>query len=330
MLQNIASLTDDIVIVDTGSNDKTPDIARRFGCKVHHFEWVDDFSKARNESLTHCIHPWVLILDADELVSDALKLWLAGFKTGTSMAEAYSIPTLNFFNDREAVPGLTEAVIDQEDFPSKYYVVTQKVRLFRRQDPIKFEGVIHETVEPCLLRAGIPVVYIQYSVFHLGYLERSEDINALKAQKYLSLTEQKFLSDTGNVKSRYDYAYQLYLLGRKKEAVCHFRIIQKAGIGYQPQMDYFIWESHFTRFRYSRYLNKILPIPANHPFWADIHMIKVKCLIRENDLVGAMKILRLIRRHKPDHLLLKKMMLYVSSKLENTYYLKNIIEPGSK
>src|SRR6516225_959689 len=65
-LESVADLVDEIIVVDTGSTDSTPDIARRFGARVSHFQWVDDFSAARNESLRHATGEWIFWLDADE------------------------------------------------------------------------------------------------------------------------------------------------------------------------------------------------------------------------------------------------------------------------
>ena len=65
-LESVVDLVDEIVVVDTGSTDSTPDIARRFGARVFNFQWVDDFSAARNESLRHATGEWIFWLDADE------------------------------------------------------------------------------------------------------------------------------------------------------------------------------------------------------------------------------------------------------------------------
>lgn len=56
---------DELIVVDTGSTDKTKEIALSYGAKVFDFPWVDDFAAARNESLKHCTGDWVLSIDAD-------------------------------------------------------------------------------------------------------------------------------------------------------------------------------------------------------------------------------------------------------------------------
>ena len=67
-LESVRGLADEIVVVDTGSTDRTVEIAKQHGAKVDHFTWCDDFSAARNLALAHATGDWVLVLDADETV----------------------------------------------------------------------------------------------------------------------------------------------------------------------------------------------------------------------------------------------------------------------
>src|SRR5207253_10332123 len=63
-LESVKDIVDEMVIVDTGSTDSTPDIAREYGAKVIPHVWKDDFSEARNVSLDHAEGDWVLWLAA--------------------------------------------------------------------------------------------------------------------------------------------------------------------------------------------------------------------------------------------------------------------------
>jgi tetratricopeptide (TPR) repeat protein len=67
-----------MLVLDTGSSDGTPDIARACGAEVHYFEWIDDFSAARNRALELADADWNLVLDADEWVEPQSEfLWSA-------------------------------------------------------------------------------------------------------------------------------------------------------------------------------------------------------------------------------------------------------------
>jgi tetratricopeptide (TPR) repeat protein len=68
-LSSVKDLVDEMVIVDTGSSDQTPEIARSFGAEVHYYTWNHNFSAARNESLKYAQGDWILVLDADEVLN---------------------------------------------------------------------------------------------------------------------------------------------------------------------------------------------------------------------------------------------------------------------
>ena len=68
-LGSVKDVVDEMVILDTGSTDRTVEIAKDFGAKVYHFQWCDDFAAARNEALKYVQGEWVLVLDADEVLT---------------------------------------------------------------------------------------------------------------------------------------------------------------------------------------------------------------------------------------------------------------------
>ena len=67
-LESVSGVADQLVVVDTGSTDATVEIARSHGAEVHHFQWIDDFAAARNQSIRIATANWILWLDADERV----------------------------------------------------------------------------------------------------------------------------------------------------------------------------------------------------------------------------------------------------------------------
>jgi glycosyltransferase involved in cell wall biosynthesis len=69
-LRSVKGVVDQIIVLDTGSTDDTVKIAKSMGARVHHFEWCDDFSAARNAALGHSSAQWNLILDADEWIGE--------------------------------------------------------------------------------------------------------------------------------------------------------------------------------------------------------------------------------------------------------------------
>ena len=70
-LGSAADLVSEIVVVDTGSTDRTKELAKGFGAKVPEFPWVDSFAAARNESVRHATQKWIFWLDADDRIDEA-------------------------------------------------------------------------------------------------------------------------------------------------------------------------------------------------------------------------------------------------------------------
>ena len=68
-LISVKDIADEMIVVDTGSSDKTREIAAAFGARVFDFVWTDDFSEARNYSLAQAAGDWILVLDGDETLS---------------------------------------------------------------------------------------------------------------------------------------------------------------------------------------------------------------------------------------------------------------------
>src|SRR6266446_5605964 len=69
-LQSAADLVDETVVVDTGSTDRTEEVADSFGAKVFDFPWVDDFAAARNECIRHATGDFIFWMDADERIDE--------------------------------------------------------------------------------------------------------------------------------------------------------------------------------------------------------------------------------------------------------------------
>ena len=163
-LNSVKDLVDEIVIVDTGSTDKTKEIAGKFTKKIFNFAWCDDFAKARNESLKHATGDWVLVLDADETISeeDLLKireitnrkdvvgsvLIQRNYIKNLKDVELGQIGGMNVFEAGHSEKGFVRSEEDKyvESKGLAGWFATPIVRLFKRQPSATFSGVVHEDV----------------------------------------------------------------------------------------------------------------------------------------------------------------------------------------
>jgi tetratricopeptide (TPR) repeat protein len=124
-LASVQGLASQIVAVDTGSTDRTVEIAREHGAEVHSFAWCDDFSAARNEALKHATGDWILNLDADEeLLAEHRETILREMQAATVMA--YRLPIIDKGREHEGCS----------------YVP----RLFRNAPGLFFVGRVHEQI----------------------------------------------------------------------------------------------------------------------------------------------------------------------------------------
>ncbi len=152
-LSSIRPAVDEIVVVDTGSTDGTLEIARDFEAKISHFDWVNDFSAARNVALGRAGGDWILVLDADEFASERLAKEIR-----------------EFIQNRPAI-GRLKIVSNFRRNGSELRSQSFVSRLFPRG--AHFQGRIHEQVV-----SPLPRVNLRGDLWHDGYLEtRKTDRN---------------------------------------------------------------------------------------------------------------------------------------------------------
>ena len=121
------------IVVDTGSTDRTIEIAEQMGAKVYHFEWKDDFSAARNYAIDKAVGDWLIILDADEY-----------FPPGEAEKLARHIERVESdLQLRENCIALS-CSWDNIDENGKPVSIGSNVRVFRNIPSIRFKGRIHE------------------------------------------------------------------------------------------------------------------------------------------------------------------------------------------
>ena len=156
-LTSAANLFDEIIVVDTGSTDRTVEIARSFGAKVFDFVWVSDFAAARNAALGRATGDYAFWLDADDVLEppqrERLKTLLLGLRHGD---EAAYVVRCSCDPDKQGGGG--ETVVDH-------------IRLFPLRNDVRWTYRVHEQILPALRRADIPVRWSDITVRHTGYTD---------------------------------------------------------------------------------------------------------------------------------------------------------------
>jgi glycosyltransferase involved in cell wall biosynthesis len=156
-LESVRGIFDEIVVVDTGSTDRTREIAREFGARVFEFTWIDDFAAARNEALAHATGDYAFWLDADDVVEpperEKLRALLDGLRTD------------------EPAGYVVRCACDPGPDGSGGETVVDHVRLFPLRKDVRWTYRVHEQIMPALRRAGIPVRWTDLVVRHTGYVD---------------------------------------------------------------------------------------------------------------------------------------------------------------
>jgi len=218
-LMSVMPVVDEIIIVDTGSTDRTKVIAKTYGAKVYDFEWTNDFSEARNFSLSEATGDWILVLDADETISalDYDRL-INIVKNNPDHPAAYSITTRNYVKP----PYVIGWTCNNGEYPDEEegtgWYPSPKVRLFTNDSCIRFENLVHEIVEPSLRKNGIKIREIDIPVHHYGQLDREHYV--AKGNKYYRLSKKKLEGKGEDLKALSELAVQAGgEFGKYEEAV---------------------------------------------------------------------------------------------------------------
>jgi glycosyltransferase involved in cell wall biosynthesis len=216
-LASVRKLVDEIIIVDTGSEDRTIDIAQAFGARVFEMQWKNDFAEARNYSLAQASGEWIMILDADEIIATQDTERLRSIVEDKSAGRvAYAITTRNYTSQANLVGWVNnDQEYDAESAGNGWYP-SRKVRLFRNDPGIRFRYPIHELVEPSLKASAYRIVDCPVPVHHYGKLNGEK--NDQKASGYYRLGKKKLAELGDNAVALREMAVQAAGLEKFSEA----------------------------------------------------------------------------------------------------------------
>ena len=175
------------IVVDTGSTDRTVEIAREMGAEIYHFQWIDDFAAAKNYAIEQASGDWIAFLDADEYMNreDAKKL-------------------VNLLEQADALkpgakmPLFVRCAWIQLGDNGKPFSVDPQDRIFRNRKDLRYHGKIHEQIR---VPQGGRYTFIQaadmLSIFHTGYTKSAYKETG-KLQRNIELLERELEEDPEN------------------------------------------------------------------------------------------------------------------------------------
>ncbi len=217
-LDSVKPIATQIVVVDTGSTDRTVAIAKENGAEVYYFEWNDNFSDARNAAHEHAIGDWVLILDADEEMPVESHQKLTEDMAAQNVL-GYRIPICNVHESLDSV--------------------TYVPRLFRNAPALFFVGRVHEQIYASVIvrkaEWGMEAILGTGRINHHGY-EPALVKERQKVKRNLKLMERAVEEMPDEAALLMNYGLDLVNDGRLEEGLEKYRLAVAALEPHQPKL----------------------------------------------------------------------------------------------
>jgi tetratricopeptide (TPR) repeat protein len=218
----LVDLVDECIVVDTGSTDRTREIAQQLGALVHEFPWCDDFSAARNETLRYATGEWILWFDADDRIDaenrERLRRVLAGLGNENLL-----------YMMRCVCP---------PDPDSPFATIGDHPRLFRKHPQVRWQHRVHEQIVPAILAQGGDLRFTDVTIEHSGY--QNAELSRAKDARNVRLMELELQEQPDDPWTRFNLGQTLFALGRNAEAIDH---LQRALAGCRPT-ETFVFRVH--------------------------------------------------------------------------------------
>ena len=224
-LESVRGLWDDLVVVDTGSTDRTVEIARGFGARLFEFTWQDDFSLARNFCIAQATGDWILSIDADESIAardhEVIRRYLRRADVDAVMASQRHYVTRGVVVGWQPGPGGYD-----EGKPYPGFMDVRCRRLFRNRPWLRWRNRVHEeliSTDPAHPLREVPGEWV---IHHYGKTDARAVLHA-KGEAYLRIGLKKIEDEPDNPQARYELAVQYGELSRPEEALACFEEVRR-------------------------------------------------------------------------------------------------------
>ncbi len=198
-LEHIVPYISEIIIVDTGSTDRTKEIAHQFTDQIYDFEWCNDFSQARNFSISKAANDWILVLDADEIVTEFDR----------------NIPK-SLARVDESTVGRIKIINNIEDKWGPAWNTERISRLFNKRW-FHYEGIIHEQIVQKNSGKAYKTIPVGITVDHVGYAKEVVNKKS-KLNRNISLLQQAISTTPHDPYLHYQLGKSYYMAKEYQQA----------------------------------------------------------------------------------------------------------------
>lgn len=259
-LNSVKDIVDEMIIVDTGSNDRTVEIARSFGAKLYFYKWNNSFSDARNESLKYASKDFILIMDGDdEFCSGDIDKFKKLINGNLDENAVYLFETYSYCGSSVEENNIT---------------INLNPRLFKNNHGFKYAGEIHNQ----LVNKQYEVKDISENIriYHYGYLD---DIMKKKDKKNrnIPILKEQLRKDPQNKFAHFNIGTEYFVENNLEKALEHYYEAYKdfnpySGFGY-----FLVIRMMVINYNLGEY-EKVLEIADDnakyYPQLTDLHFVK--------------------------------------------------------
>ena len=198
-LECVKSFIDEIIVVDTGSTDNTISVAKEHGATVYEFDWIDDFSAARNYSFSKATGDWIMWLDTGDIITEKARKAFVELKNGATICD----PT----SDAEIIVSTMNRGIDENGIVQHSFLT---VRLLKRLANPIWNGAVHEVPSTDNEKAYLAEECVVNDP--VAWTNKATDRN-------LNILNRLYDAGDRSPRTMYYRGIELYCLGRWKEAI---------------------------------------------------------------------------------------------------------------
>ncbi len=220
-LLSVAGIADEIIFLDTGSTDKTISIAEKYNCRIYHYKWDGNFTRARNTACSYATHDWIFCIDCDERLKYPERVLSAIASatpvTGCIIAERHN-----------------HTIADDGELSNE---MRGNARLFRNIPEVYWRFEVHEETWSSCINNGLQLIHSNIVFDHEVGLPGYEGF--MKKQDYYNSLLDKCIKEHNEQHYLFHSAKTQMLFGNYTEAISIFEKAETAG-GYQVHNDAFI------------------------------------------------------------------------------------------
>lgn len=194
----------ELIIIDTGSDDSSVDIAKQYTDKVYFHEWNNHFSDMRNISISYAVGEWIMILDADECLEGSDELYNLFMNQEIKSYNTILVKLKNYLSVDET---------------SNYSILAQP-RIFRNDGTFKYEGTVHN--QPIYKS---PILDTEIFFGHYGYVSSDKELMERKFQRTATLLKEELEKNPTNIYYQFQLSVSYSMYGDNENA---YKEIKKA------------------------------------------------------------------------------------------------------